>query len=265
MNFEQQMYEVKEKWEESYFSDLDRKRIEYITKIIPAEAKTLLDVGCGNGILINYLSLQERKFDRICGTDRSQTSLQFVKTEKYESEITHLPFKDGEFDVVTCLEVIEHLPQEVFSKALEELLRASSKYLIISVPFNEDLDFSKVRCIKCATEFNPFYHMHSFDAAKLSALYNGRADKINVTLVDKVESVRLPHFRFLKKWISRKINGASFPPNCICPMCGYNEFKKLAKVESANPTQEASSGGGLSRYWPHYNAPKWVVAVFEKG
>jgi 2-polyprenyl-3-methyl-5-hydroxy-6-metoxy-1,4-benzoquinol methylase len=128
MSFEKQMYEVKEKWEESYFSPTDKKRIEYIKNIIPNEINTLLDVGCGNGILVNYLQQHyQNDFSRICGVDRSTTSLKFVKTEKSESNIDDLPFKDGEFEMVTCLEVIEHLPLEVYAKALTEIERVSSK------------------------------------------------------------------------------------------------------------------------------------------
>ena len=105
------MYEVKEKWEESYFSTQDRRRVEYIQSLIPEDARSILDVGCGNGILINYLTQNySSSFDRICGTDRSTISLSFVKTEKVQADIDMFPFKDGEFDVVTCMEVIEHLP-----------------------------------------------------------------------------------------------------------------------------------------------------------
>jgi ubiquinone/menaquinone biosynthesis C-methylase UbiE len=265
MSFEKQMYEVKEKWEESYFSPTDKKRIEYIKNIIPNEINTLLDVGCGNGILVNYLQQHyQNDFSRICGVDRSTTSLKFVKTEKSESNIDDLPFKDGEFEMVTCLEVIEHLPLEVYAKALTEIERVSSKYVIISVPYEENLDLSKVACIKCRTEFNPFYHMHSFNEEKVASLFDGSS--LRLLGIHKVENHKKPHFGKLKKWISKKIHPTAFPSNCICPMCGYNEFEKLKPLTNNQNSKgsDVSQSKGLSKYWPHYNATKWVAGIFIK-
>ena len=265
MSFEKQMYEVKEKWEMSYFSEQDSRRIEFIRTLIPDDVETLLDVGCGNGILVNYLSEKHPDLlKRLCATDRSKTSLEFVKVENYESDITALPFADGEFDIVVCLEVIEHLPQEVFAKALLELERVTNKYVIISVPFNEDLDFKRVKCTKCQTEFSPFYHMHSFNDQRMEGLFENT--KMTFVELHKVESREIPRMRYLKKWISRKINPNGFPPNCICPMCGYNELEKLKQTSnpSPNPDSTPKSRSGLSKWWPHREEPKWVAALYKK-
>lgn len=264
MSFEKEMYEVKEKWEEAYFIDQDHKRIAHIYDLIPKDAKTLLDVGCGNGILVNYLSKNYHdQFDRICAVDRSKTSLQFVRTEKYEASIDQLPFQDKEFDIALCLEVIEHLPLKVFEKALMEIERVAKKYVIISVPYRENLDFSKVSCPKCKTEFSPFYHMHSFDEEKLSKLF----ENSSLTFIDsfKLETSQRPYWGMTKKWISRKINPNSFPANCICPMCGYNEFHKLkSQPSSGNQVGTTSPKKGLSRFWPHKSMAKWIAAIYKK-
>ena len=259
------MYEVKEKWEMSYFSEQDSRRIEFIRKLVPDDAQTLLDVGCGNGIFVNYLAEKyPDSFKRLCATDRSKTSLEFVKVENYESDITELPFADGEFDIVVCLEVIEHLPQDVFAKALLELERVTSKHAIVSVPYNEDLDYSKVKCTQCRTEFSPFYHMHSFDEQRMKGLFQ------NTTLSfiehHKVESREIPRLRNLKKWVSRKIRPDGFPSNCICPMCGYNEFQKLKETSQTPPSSESTTEtrGGLSKWWPHREEPKWIAALYKK-
>ncbi len=265
MNFEKEMYEVEEKWQESYFSPDNKTRVEYIKSIIPDDARTLLDVGCGNGILVNFLHEKyANQFDRICGCDRSQTSLKQVKTEKYESDIQELPFADNEFDIVTCLEVIEHLPHKVFEKALCEIERIAKKWVIISVPYDEDLDFSKVKCIKCKTEFSPFYHMHSFDESKVENLFKGST--LSNVAVHKVSESYRPRFRKTKKWISRKIRPDTFPSNCICPMCGYNELEKLKKkdAEKRYNINGTTKRIGLSKYWPHTKKAKWLAGVYKK-
>ncbi len=264
MSFEKDMYEVKEKWEESYFSEGDMRRIVTVKAMMPKTVGSVIDVGCGNGILVNYLSKNHaQEFTRICGCDRSETSLQFVKTEKVNASIDQLPFSDNEFDLVTCLEVIEHLPQEVYFKALSELQRIAAKHIIVSVPNDEDLVLNRVTCPKCLTAFSPFYHMRSFKASSLAKLFDGSFKVVEVKAIEKIIGPRFPR---LKQKISRWINPELFPSSCICPMCGYNEFDKLKSTKkSLGPNDnEAIKITGLSRFWPHMYKEKWLVALFEK-
>ncbi|MBK7221825.1 MAG: class I SAM-dependent methyltransferase [Saprospiraceae bacterium] len=240
------------------------RRIETVKAMMPKTVGSVLDVGCGNGILVNYLSNNHsHEFQRICGCDRSETSLQFVKTEKVKASIDQLPFSDKEFDLVTCLEVIEHLPQEVYIKALKELQRIASKYIIVSVPNDEDLLLNRVTCPKCITAFSPFYHMRNFTSSSLANLFEGSCKVVEVKAIEKVIGPRFPR---LKQKISRWIHPELFPSSCICPMCGYNEFDKLKSTQRSpdskiNETVEIT---GLSKFWPHTYKEKWLVALFEK-
>lgn len=49
-----------------------------------------------------------------------------------EGSIYKLPYKDNSFDLVVCTEVLEHL--DAPPKVLNEILRTSRKYVLISVP-----------------------------------------------------------------------------------------------------------------------------------
>ena len=102
-------------------SDIDLRRINTVSSSIPEDVKTILDIGCGNGILVNYLSDKFDHFERVHGFDRSESALKYVKTEKSIGNIDNLPFEDNEFDLITCLEVLEHLPVMVYQKALREI------------------------------------------------------------------------------------------------------------------------------------------------
>lgn len=264
MSFEKEMYEVAPKWEEAYFSDQDRRRIQQIFQQIPEDVNTLLDVGCGNGILVNWISSEQaERFSRVCGVERSHTALQFVRTEKYQAAIQQMPFADREFDCLTCLEVIEHLPLEVFKSGLSELVRIAGKYIIVSVPYREDLRYNRVECKACNTKFSPFYHMRSFDEGRLESLFVD-FPQVQFQKHWKIEHHFLPRFKHLRKLVVKMLHPDAFPSNCICPMCGYNQFDLLTASQNTSDKSQASERGlGLGRFWPFYKAPKWIAALYK--
>lgn len=266
MDIERQAYEILEKRMPEYHSPLHRERIGSISAMLPPDVSSLLDVGCGNGTFINQLQTSNaHNLKRICGMDRSDTALRFVQTEKRRGRVEELPFRDGEFDMVTCLEVLEHLPHEVYPLALSEIERVTSKCALVSVPYCEDLDLNKVKCIKCRTEFSPFYHMRNFDARKIRCLYK----ESNMTLVEmrNIVTVRKPRFARVKRRIKRSLRAERFPPICICPLCGYHELDRLRSrstntIEKRSPSAVARKVAG--RLWPHYSEPAWIAALFRK-
>lgn len=120
---------------------LQRFLINRFFKILLKEAKklhpkTILDVGCGEGFTLNRFRKLNIGKDLI-GVDTSVKAIalgkeQFPHLNLKEGSAYKLPFKDNSFDLVLCLEVLEHLedPQKAFS----ELVRVSKKYCIVSVP-----------------------------------------------------------------------------------------------------------------------------------
>ena len=81
----------------------------------------LLDVGCGTGKNLEML----RTIARAEGVDVSDDALAFCKqrglTDVRKGEIEGLPYADGEFDIVTAFDVIEHLDDDV--GGLREMMR----------------------------------------------------------------------------------------------------------------------------------------------
>ena len=150
MTFEEHAYELPEIWEEEWFSQEDRDRFRQVSTLIPPDAKTLVDVGCGNGMFVNSLRKSDAKrFDRIAGVDRSAAALAHVAAPRCRARVDALPFLDRSFDVASSMEVLEHLPVEVFPSALSELARVARKYLLVSVPYRQDLAASLSRCPSC--------------------------------------------------------------------------------------------------------------------
>ena len=99
-------------------------------------ASAILDIGCGEGFTIDRLLSVDGHLP-IQGLDYDFPALLQAK-EKYPQilfemgDIRRLPFAADSFELVLCLEVLEHLPDP--SPALRELRRVSSRHCLISVP-----------------------------------------------------------------------------------------------------------------------------------
>jgi len=111
-----------------------------ILTFIPLNVRSLLDLGCGRGI-IGALCRIYRNPRRLVGVDIFDPYLEFCRKYsfydeviKWDLNILPLPFKDGEFDVVTAIEVIEHLPKKSGEKLLTEMERIACKRVIVSTP-----------------------------------------------------------------------------------------------------------------------------------
>jgi ubiquinone/menaquinone biosynthesis C-methylase UbiE len=103
-----------------------------------AAPETVLDVGCGEGVL-TYEWAGRLDGGRIVGIDlddpklraewetRSRANLEFRA-----EEATALSFGDGEFDLATAIEVLEHVPEPEATVA--EMARVARRRVLVSVP-----------------------------------------------------------------------------------------------------------------------------------
>jgi SAM-dependent methyltransferase len=94
----------------------------------------LLDAGCGSGRTLDDLAAR----GRVSGVDTSPLAAAAARerghADIHVSRIEDLPFEDGRFDLVTCLDVIEHTPDD--RESLAELLRVTRPggLLVATVP-----------------------------------------------------------------------------------------------------------------------------------
>ncbi|MCA0179898.1 MAG: class I SAM-dependent methyltransferase [Actinobacteria bacterium] len=127
-----------------WFHPSDWPRAAYVLgRMDPGERA--LDVGVGAGQFLNMVALSGR-YAEVAGLDRAR----FSKYQEFSEIITRtngsideLPYPDNHFDVVTCMEVLEHLPPEVFVAGLAELRRVCRGQLLMTVPFEEPEPLSK--------------------------------------------------------------------------------------------------------------------------
>ncbi len=98
--------------------DLNPVRLEYIkTRAKGLEGKRILDVGCGGGILSESMAHEGAE---VTGIDMGDANLTIAKMHLYESgeKVTYKKMtveelaeaEPGRYDIVTCLEMLEHVP-----------------------------------------------------------------------------------------------------------------------------------------------------------
>ena len=159
-----------EKYYESFdwssFKD-SSSNFKIIAKLIPQDVNSIIDIGCGNGLITNELA---KKY-QVVGVDRSKSALEFVKGEKIAASCDSVPVEDQSFDLVLSSELLEHLDSPTFDKTVKELKRISKKYILIGVPNQESLNKGNIQCPKCKTIFHRCYHQQSFSIAKFEKLF----------------------------------------------------------------------------------------------
>jgi 2-polyprenyl-6-hydroxyphenyl methylase/3-demethylubiquinone-9 3-methyltransferase len=97
--------------------DINPLRLDYIDRLMPLAGKRVIDVGCGGGLLTEGMATRGAD---VSGIDMGKTPLSVARLHQHESglEIDYQQMtaeqvaseQPGSFDIVTCLEMLEHVP-----------------------------------------------------------------------------------------------------------------------------------------------------------
>ena len=93
-------------------------RLAWIDGLVPLSGKKVLDVGCGGGILADAMA---RKGAQVLGIDLATKSLKVAQLHALEAETEGVLYREisaealaveqaAQYDVVTCMEMLEHVP-----------------------------------------------------------------------------------------------------------------------------------------------------------
>ena len=124
--------------------DINPLRLDYILSRATLAGARVLDVGCGGGILTEALAQSGAE---VTGIDMAPKPLQVAKLHRFESELeieylqsTVEDYADqhpGEFDVVTCLEMLEHVPSpDSVIEACKRLLKPGGQLFLSTINRN---------------------------------------------------------------------------------------------------------------------------------
>ncbi len=97
--------------------EINPLRLEWINALAPLAGKRVVDVGCGGGILAESIA---KKGATVTGIDLSKKALKVADLHSFESGVSvryemisaeDLASREaGQYDVVTCMEMLEHVP-----------------------------------------------------------------------------------------------------------------------------------------------------------
>ena len=225
----------------------ERAKLEGILEMIPERLGTVLDVGCGTGWMLKAL---EPRCARAVGLDSSLEGLRNVcrAGDAIAGSGARLPFRSDAFDLVLCAEVLEHYPDQVLDEAAAELARVTRRYVLVTVPFEENLHLNTVRCEYCSTEFHSSLHMRSFSVRKLAELFKPWG--LRPAAVRKTGTRRYRSRTMVR--INAALTGyrAFWRRGLRCPRCGNTEFRCRRACE--NPVSLVLEGANrvLGRLLP---------------
>jgi SAM-dependent methyltransferase len=104
-----------------------------------ADPQSLLDVGCGEGVLTHQWAQRLGDERRVVGIDLDDPALHAEWAKRTAPNLEYrvmkaenLPFADDEFDTATAIEVLEHVPDAEHTVA--EMARVAKRWLLVSVP-----------------------------------------------------------------------------------------------------------------------------------
>lgn len=136
----QDLYEDLYTKEHTHWWHVGKRTIVYglLDRYLPngpsSESRQALDLGCGTGLNLEGLE----QYARATGTDYFEEALHFCRARGHtmlcKADAVDLPFPDATFDIITALDVLEHLDDDY--AALKELWRVMKPggILIVSVP-----------------------------------------------------------------------------------------------------------------------------------
>jgi SAM-dependent methyltransferase len=234
------------------------QRTELTTMAVPTDVRTILEVGAGDGLIID--GLIKAGYNPVA-LDISFNALGHINTNsRVQGQASQLPFSPNSFDLVLCCELLEHIPDSIFENVLNEIGNIAKNYIIVTVPCREKLEWSHARCRSCGCIFNGAYHLRSFNENDLKSLFkefrcSSLREIVHVLHPDRTLAIEL----FLRHQLASEYLYYSSSVNC--PLC----FTTVDRRPRRNWIGWIAAGMRYCyRIINRRKSPLWYLAVYEK-
>lgn len=119
--------------------DINPLRLDYIDRIAALQDKRVMDVGCGGGLLTEAMA---QRGATVTGIDMGKTPLSVARLHQHESGLD-IDYRQataeqvaqeqaGTYDIVTCLEMLEHVPDPAATISACAQLITDEGYVFLS-------------------------------------------------------------------------------------------------------------------------------------
>lgn len=152
--------------------DQSRSRLRYLAKLFPPGAK-VLNIGIGGGVFEEEAlrhGLEVYSLDPVESAVESVAVRFGLGDRAKQGACQDIPFPSDMFDGVILSEVLEHLEDDILSKALREVHRVLKPHgmLVGTVPAHEDISQNIAVCPECGHQFHRWGHVRVFDRHDLT-------------------------------------------------------------------------------------------------
>ncbi len=152
------------------FDASETHRVKMVLRVMSGRPASALDVGCGDGYLCGVYA-ERLGVARVEGVDLAASHVarareNFPALTFNHGDVYRLPYGSDAFELVSAVEVLEHLENP--ARAFAELVRVSAREIVVTVPFNEPL--AERLCPHCLKTFFLDGHIQRFDKHRLATL-----------------------------------------------------------------------------------------------
>jgi len=239
-------------------SPLEKARIADLLRILPRGRQTILDIGARDGYISRLLT---DHFSRVTALDLKKPDFAVPGVDLVAGDVTCLAFPDNSFDVVCCLEVLEHIRPSQLQKACLEIARVARNEVIIGVPYHQDTRIGRTICSSCKQKNPPWGHVNSFDEHRLLGLFPA-LKPVSTTFVGQQTGKTNSLSAFLMDIAGNPWGTYNQEEPCIfcgCPLSSPKNGSGVRKLFGALAVRlnEAQS-------WLASPSPIWLHIVFRK-
>lgn len=235
----------------------EERRLADCIDLMPA-VDSMLDVGCGAGWLLTRA--RDKVAGRRVGCDTSAEALRHLADlEAVRCSCAELPFPDRSFELVSCCDVLEHVPDAVERATLRELARVADRFVLLNTPLDEDLGRSAVRCPSCGLLFHADHHRRSYSRDDLRqrldasfALHGERTSGWTIRSLFRVPPA-------VGAWAD-----FGWRERLVCPRCGHRDFRHRPFRQLAKRVLVTLNNGITAFRRNHFTRDSELIMLFER-